>query len=103
MATSREVTFKLRRDTASDWVLNNPILSAGEPGFETDTGKFKMGDGTTAWTSLEYFINEEAIAALIVATIPTAGNLAAHIASLTPHPIYDEGPSLTLLYQNAKV
>jgi hypothetical protein len=30
------------------------VLSAGEPGFETDTGKFKVGDGTTTWTALEY-------------------------------------------------
>ncbi len=32
----------------------NPTLAAGEPGFETDTGKIKYGDGTTAWNSLAY-------------------------------------------------
>lgn len=26
-----------------------------------------------------------------------------HINSLTPHPVYDDGPSLFLLYENAKV
>ncbi len=46
--------IKLRRDTAANWTANNPILAAGEPGLETDTGKTKYGDGTTAWTSLGY-------------------------------------------------
>lgn len=48
------VKFQLRRDTAANWTANNPILSEGEPGVETDTLKFKIGDGTTAWTSLDY-------------------------------------------------
>jgi hypothetical protein len=29
-------------------------LSAGEIGYETDTGRIKIGDGTTTWTSLDY-------------------------------------------------
>lgn len=45
----------LRRGTASAWTSSNPVLSSGEFGFETDTGKLKIGDGTTAWTSLTYF------------------------------------------------
>lgn len=32
----------------------NPVLAAGEPGFELDTGKHKIGDGKTAWKSLPY-------------------------------------------------
>ena len=43
-----------RRDTAANWTSNNPTLAAGEIGLEVDTSKFKMGDGTTAWTSLAY-------------------------------------------------
>ena len=43
-----------RRDTASNWTSNNPTLLAGEWGIETDTKKFKIGDGTTAWQSLDY-------------------------------------------------
>jgi hypothetical protein len=46
--------IKLRRDTAQNWLNANPILAAGEPGLETDTGRVKYGDGTTAWTDLEY-------------------------------------------------
>ena len=43
-----------RRDIASAWTSANPTLAAGEMGLETDTSKFKMGDGVTAWNSLAY-------------------------------------------------
>lgn len=43
-----------RRDTAANWTSTNPVLSSGEIGVETNTGKFKIGDGSTAWTSLLY-------------------------------------------------
>jgi hypothetical protein len=46
--------IQVRRGTASQWTSANPTLAAGEWGFETDTGKVKIGDGTTAWTSLAY-------------------------------------------------
>jgi hypothetical protein len=46
--------LQLRRDTAANWTSVNPVLLAGEPGVETDTGKFKVGDGSTAWASLAY-------------------------------------------------
>jgi hypothetical protein len=44
-----------RRGSASEWVSANTVLTAGELGYETDTGQFKIGDGTTAWLSLPYF------------------------------------------------
>ena len=46
--------IQLRRDTAADWTSNNPTLAAGEFGWESDTNRFKIGDGATAWTSLGY-------------------------------------------------
>jgi hypothetical protein len=46
--------IQLRRDTAANWTSVNPVLAAGEVGFETDTRLMKAGDGTTAWTSLAY-------------------------------------------------
>ena len=45
----------LRRGTSADWLLVNPVLAVGEPGFEVDTGKLKFGDGVTTWTLLSYF------------------------------------------------
>ncbi len=46
--------IQLRRDTAADWTSNNPTLSAGEFGWESDTNRFKIGTGSANWTSLEY-------------------------------------------------
>ena len=48
--------IQIRRDTAALWTSSNPTLSSGEFGYETDTGKIKIGDGSTAWTSLAYNI-----------------------------------------------
>jgi hypothetical protein len=44
-----------RRGTAAQWTSSNPTLEAGEIGFETDTNKFKIGDGTNLWANLDYF------------------------------------------------
>jgi hypothetical protein len=46
--------IQIRRGTASQWTSANPTLAAGEFGYESDTGKFKIGTGSTAWTSLSY-------------------------------------------------
>ena len=46
--------IQVRRDTAANWTSTNPTLGSGEWGFETDTGKVKIGDGSTAWASLAY-------------------------------------------------
>jgi hypothetical protein len=47
--------IQIRRDFSSNWVLNNPILTEGELGYELDTKKLKVGDGIKAWNSLNYF------------------------------------------------
>ena len=49
--------IQLRRDTAANWTSTNPTLASGEMGFETDTGLFKIGNGSTAWTSLAYGVS----------------------------------------------
>jgi hypothetical protein len=54
-----------RRGTAAQWAAANPVLAAGEIGFETDTNKFKMGNGSSAWTALEHFTNSAALVALL--------------------------------------
>jgi len=43
-----------RRDTAANWTAQNPTLLAGEIGIESDTLKWKVGDGIAAWNSLAY-------------------------------------------------
>jgi hypothetical protein len=51
--------IKIRRDTNANWTSNDPILSEGELGIVTDSSsdsvKIKIGDGVTAWSSLNYF------------------------------------------------
>jgi len=44
-----------RRGTASQWTSANPVLNAGEMGWESDTNKFKIGDGTNHWADIDYF------------------------------------------------
>lgn len=48
-----------RRGTAAQWTAADPILAAGEIGYETDTNQFKIGDGVNAWSDLSYFKNLE--------------------------------------------
>ena len=50
MAENRQI--QLRRDSVADWYSNNPTLASGEPGVETDTQRLRIGDGSTATTSL---------------------------------------------------
>ena len=49
-----KTTFKVKRGLSEKWIELNPILSAGEPGCELDTGKLKIGNGETAWVDLPY-------------------------------------------------
>ena len=57
------VRIQLRRDTASNWFTNNPVLRPGEIGIETDTLKFKIGPAVnspaigTAWNSITAYAN----------------------------------------------
>ena len=51
-------TIQLRGDTAANWTSYNPVLHAREMGIETDTLKLKIGDGSSAWTSLSYVTSD---------------------------------------------
>lgn len=46
-----------RRDVSTIWTSANPILGQGEIGLETDTLRFKWGDGFTPWIGLQYAMN----------------------------------------------
>lgn len=93
--TIEQFTFVFRRGTAAAWAASTRVLREGEPGFETDTNIFKIGDGVHMWKDLV------AIGGATDGSSDAA--VLAHINSLTPHPVYDDGPSLQLLYENAKV
>lgn len=59
--------IQVRRDTLANWATVNPTLAQGEIGFETDTGKIKIGDGASNWNTLLYF------SAASIATLTVAG------------------------------
>lgn len=44
--------IQLRRDTAANWSAKNPVLLAGEAGYDTTNKTLKIGTGSTAWNSL---------------------------------------------------
>lgn len=46
--------YQFKRGTAQRWIEVNPILRQGEPGFEYDTNRLKIGDGFTPWAALPY-------------------------------------------------
>lgn len=49
--------IQLRRAAAASWTSVNPVLALGEVGLETDTYKLKVGDGTSLWNNLPYFVH----------------------------------------------
>jgi hypothetical protein len=65
MATIIKTTFKLKRGLLMRWEETNPILAAGEPGWASDAGVLKIGDGSHPWTELPALtgvdLNEEDI------------------------------------------
>lgn len=63
--------IQFRRDTSANWASSNPVLAQGELGLETNTTKYKIGDGTTAWNSLPYGALSGAVGALDIQEAPT--------------------------------
>tara|TARA_B110000971_G_scaffold100915_2_gene103785 strand:+ start:1866 stop:3737 length:1872 start_codon:yes stop_codon:yes gene_type:complete len=68
-----------RRGTASEWTSENPVLASGEFGFETDTSKFKIGDGINVWNSLNHFTDAAALLGAAPEALDTLAELAAAV------------------------
>lgn len=45
---------KLKRGESSSWTSGNPVLQAGQPGYEIDNHRLKIGDGISNWNELDY-------------------------------------------------
>ena len=91
-----------RRGLAAQWTAANPVLAAGEIGFETDTSKFKMGNGTSTWSELVYFANATELQAAIDSVVgmsPEALDTLAEIAAS----LGDDPDFLSALATNARV
>jgi hypothetical protein len=54
MAKELRVRMRQRYNESSVWESINPILEPGEIGIESNTGKFKYGDGRRTWKNLDY-------------------------------------------------
>ena len=77
MATEILTTFQFKRGTAQRWIEVNPILKQGEPGFEYDTNKLKIGDGLTHWNNLPYItqdVNNDVISVNSYKDLPVEGD-----------------------------
>jgi hypothetical protein len=76
------VQIQFRRGTAAEWTAANTVLAEGELGLETDTTYYKIGNGSTAWTSLAYgsitgtLANSSVTSAMIVDGTIVAGDIA---------------------------
>lgn len=80
-----KTTFKVRRGQSQVWADINPILAEGEPGYELDTHRLKIGDGEKSWNELPYiggssteipelqeYVTKEEIESLVKAYIPSS-------------------------------
>lgn len=91
--------IKLRRGESNEWSMQNPLLAEGEPGYEEDSGRLKIGDGVTRWNQLAYFGDTK-----LPGDFATMQDLLDHIHNPDdPHPEYEDGRSYLIRYQNAKV
>lgn len=89
MSKTVNLKIQIRRDTANNWSTNNPILAAGEIGFDLTNGKHKIGDGLNNWSSLPYFVldNEIDVTALttrigdLETAVGTGGSVDSKISS----------------------
>jgi hypothetical protein len=73
------VQILFRRGTSTEWTSANPTLGAGEPGIETNTGKIKVGDGSTLWNVLPYAAGLESLRlqdlSNVASTAPSTGQV----------------------------
>jgi hypothetical protein len=106
--------IQVRRGTAASWTSANPTLAAGEWGYETDTGFYKIGNGSTAWNSLSYTPNYQPLTIntqtasyslvladngeLVEMNVAGANNLTIPLNSSQPFPV---GSQITILQTGA--
>lgn len=85
------VRIQLRRGLAADWASHNPLLAQGEVGYETDTRKWKVGNGTDNWNILPYMEGgagggmEQHGNEYHTPDMALDSDLAAHVAAAAPH------------------
>lgn len=79
-------SIRLRRGTAAQWTSTNPVLAAGEMGVESDTRKFKFGNGTSPWTSLAYGVGSVATEGITIEWVDVTNKPSTFPPSTHTHP-----------------
>lgn len=106
--------IQLKRGSASKWTILNPVLAAGEPGYDRDNHSLKIGNGVDSWNNLPevskvapedvelaisaYFIQNPHVDETELATA-----IEDHVNDPNPHPAYDDIQSLVGLFENGLV
>jgi hypothetical protein len=73
-----------RYGPAAEWTAQNPILHIGEAGHESDTGKWKLGDGVTAWNALPYKMGVDTVAGRTGDVVLTVDDVADAVGVASP-------------------
>ena len=85
--------------TAVQWATLNPVLAAGVPGLETDTGRLRIGDGESHWSDLDFYeipantkwgdiggvLSNQADLQSALSALATIAQLTAHASATNPH------------------
>lgn len=77
------IRIQLRRNTAAVWISKDPVLLQGEFGLEVDTLKIKLGDGTTAWHLLPYYIDNGVLGDYVLKATTVNGHALSSNVSVT--------------------
>ena len=90
------VTIQLKRGSKEAWSKLNPILAIGEPGFEKDTNRFKIGNGSSTWNSLPYQdeLNPNVYNAYTSDDFPEVGNSNMIYKALSTAKLYQWNPEV---------
>lgn len=93
MATTISTTIRFKRGTEARWVEVNPVLMLGEPGFESDTGRLKIGDGVSDWLSLNYVGESDVVNASTHYDFPSIGRTNVLYKAESEKKIYQWNPT----------
>lgn len=95
--------FKLRGDVKADWLNANPVLALNEPALETDTKRFKIGDGVSTYSALPYGRNTGEYSGFynVSALFPLASGYYTHETAIAAIPTAERSKGVIITYATA--